>query len=58
MEIKLSEYVSKKIIYKNIYPYNFDGRNDIDEFEKEIKGENYHFHLGLRIFILNLRIIT
>lgn len=50
MEIKISEFASKKVIYKNVYPFNFDGGNDIDKSHKEIESENYTIKLTEKWF--------
>lgn len=60
MEIKISAFASKMVIYKNVYPLNFNGENDIDKFHKEIKSENYTIKLtekwfdGVHISLLDI----
>ena len=40
MKIEFSVQASGNVIYKNVYPYNFDGEHDIEEAAVEIKTEN------------------
>jgi len=50
MEIELSEYASGNVIYKNVYPHNFEVGNDIDENIMEIQGCEYKIKINEKWF--------
>ncbi|RZK20091.1 MAG: AraC family transcriptional regulator [Pedobacter sp.] len=50
MEIELSEYATGKVIYKNVYPHNFEVNNDIDENIREIRSDHYSIKINEKWF--------
>jgi len=50
MEVKLSEHATGKVVYTNTYPHNFDGKNDIEEYEQLFIGETYQIRLKEKWF--------
>lgn len=50
MEVQLTEFATGKIIYKNVYPNNFDGKNDLTDFATVISSEHYQIKLKEKWF--------
>ncbi|WP_316803346.1 AraC family transcriptional regulator [Pedobacter nototheniae] len=50
MELKRSEHISEKVLYKNSYPENFDGQHDIDAAEQYIEEDALQIHFKEKWF--------
>ncbi|MFC3362230.1 helix-turn-helix domain-containing protein [Pedobacter fastidiosus] len=50
MEIKLSDHTTKKILFENTYPGNFNGGNDIDEHQAHLVEEDYSINIKEKWF--------